>query len=112
MIINTDKINKLKRHKVVRGLNFIDAINHGFDEPLIEKVILFGSSITEDCHEDSDVDICLVSKYDCTHMGFFTIFGKLPIVMDELCDIVVYSNLKGSLKSEIDRKGITVYESR
>ena len=106
-IKNVDKINNIKRRQIIDGLNYIDLNN---DNGIIQKVIVFGSSVTDDCDENSDVDLCLVSDYDTANTTFFTIYGNLPIIMDDLCDILLYSKTKGKLKSEIDDKGVVIYE--
>ena len=38
------------------------------------------------------------------------IYGNMEIVMDDLCDILDYDELKGEVKTEIDKKGVAVYE--
>lgn len=51
----------------------------------ISKVVVFGSSLTENCTDDSDID---------------------------LCDILSYRKLDdhGGLKAEIDKNGVVIYE--
>lgn len=110
MIKNTEKINRNKKEKILNGLLFIDSLNKQNDKPYVEKVILFGSGVTSFCREDSDIDICLVTNFDCSNKSFFEIYGNLPLVMDDLCDIVIYSKLQGKLKEEIDSKGVVIYE--
>ncbi len=109
-ILNTNRINKLKLDKIIKGLSFIE--EESKIEQVIDKVILFGSSITDYCTQGSDIDVCLVTNYDCKNKTFFNIFGRLPLVMDDSCDILIYSKLKGALKDEIDKKGVIVYESQ
>ena len=109
-IMNLDKIHKIKRDKIKNGLLFVDKENA--KDNVIQKIIIFGSSITEDCTNNSDIDICIFTNYDTKNMTFFTIFGKLPLIIDDLCDIVVYSKINGKLKEEIDKKGVIVYESQ
>lgn len=108
MIKNLEKISPVKREKVKRGLEYIEQINDG----IVEKVILFGSSVTGSCTEKSDIDICLVSDGTCKNPVFFQIRGGLESVMDDLCDILVYQRIGGPLKKEIDQKGVVVYEFR
>lgn len=79
-------------------------------------------SITDDCTNDSDIDLCLVTNVNCTNPIYADIYGNMEIIMDDLCDVITqrvatndilsYNKLSdnGSLKAEIDKKGITVYE--
>lgn len=108
-VINANRINKLKLDKIKRAIDFIESESK--KERVIEKVILFGSCITDNCTNRSDIDVCLVSNYDCKNKTFFNIYGRLPLVMDDSCDILIYSKLHGALKDEIDKKGVVVYES-
>lgn len=108
-IINTTRISEIKKDKIMLALNFIEAESRR--EKVIDKVILFGSCITDNCTEASDIDICLVSKYDCKNKNFFNIYGGLPLILDDACDILIYSKLHGALKAEIDKNGVVVYES-
>ena len=107
MIKNLEKINILKRDKVKRGLEFIDEQNK--KEHIIDKVIIFGSSIRDDCTSDSDIDLCLVTDCDCHNAVYFNTRGKLADIMDDLCDIVSYDKLNDEFKKIID-KGVLVYE--
>lgn len=73
-------------------------------------MVIFGSSTTDNCDDDSDIDICLFSNFNSKNPVFFQIYGSLPLIMDDICDILVYRNLKGKIKEEVDKKGVTVYE--
>ena len=108
MIQNLDKINSIKQKKIEQGVLFIEKQNQ--IEMVIDKIIVFGSSVREDCTEDSDIDLCLFSDYDSSNPVFYNIFAKLPIVMDDLCDIFVYQKLGKKMREEILKKGIIVYE--
>lgn len=110
-IKNTNKISIIKRDKIIKGLKFLDSINN--KEHVIDKVIIFGSSVTDDCTEESDIDICLYTngEISCRNRNFFRIFGGLELEMDDLCDILLYHKLSdGKLKKEIEEKGVIVYE--
>lgn len=107
MVVNVERINPVKRSKILKGLTFVENKNK---DGVIQKIILFGSAVSGDCSKESDIDLCLVSDYTAENPVFFSIFGGLPIVMDDSCDIVVYQKLKGNLKEEIDKKGVVIYE--
>jgi hypothetical protein len=38
------------------------------------------------------------------------VYSEFEIASENLCDIFNYSRVKGSLKDEIDKKGVIVYE--
>lgn len=107
MCLNNNLISPIKRDKINKAIDFLNKNNKN---GVIEKVILFGSCITDLCSEDSDIDICFVSSYNSSNPDFFNIYGNFPIIADDLCDIVIYSKLKGKLKEEIDNKGVLIYE--
>ncbi|MGN0340139.1 MAG: nucleotidyltransferase family protein [Lachnospira sp.] len=104
MLCNLNKINKVKLDKIIKGLNYLEEENN--KEHVIDKVIIFGSAVTDDCRGKSDIDICLVTDYDSSNNTFFKIYGGLPLVMDELCDIAIYNRVSGCLKNEIDNNGV------
>lgn len=78
-------------------------------EPVIDRVIIFGSAISEDCTENSDIDICIDTKYDTKNETYFNVSGRLPDVMEDLCDILKYNRLNPRFKEVVD-KGVVVYE--
>ena len=75
----------------------------------ISKVIVFGSSVTQDCAEESDIDLCFITMNPDSDI-YSQIYDNMEIVMDDLCDILDYDELKGEVKTEIDKKGVAVYE--
>lgn len=106
-IKNLEKINLCKRGKVQKGMLFIDEMNK--KEPVIDRVIIFGSAIREDCTEDSDIDVCIDTKYDTHNSTYFNASGRLSDVMDDLCDILKYNRLNQNFKRIVDQ-GVVVYE--
>lgn len=78
----------------------------------ISKVVVFGSSLTENCTDDSDIDLCFFTNATCKNPVYADIYGKMEIVMDDLCDILSYRKLDdhGGLKAEIDKNGVVIYE--
>lgn len=107
MIKNIDYVHSVKRQKIIDGLRFLESKNQN---GIITKVILFGSVITDNCTDNSDIDICFVTEYDSHTPLFFEIFGGFPLAMNDLCDIFIYSNVSGKLKDVIDKTGIVIYE--
>lgn len=107
MIKNLDKINSIKRNKIERGLLFLEKNNK---DKIIEKVIVFGSSVTDYCTEESDIDICLFTDKNTSNKVFFNIYGTLPLIMDDLCDVVIFNKIDKRLQQEILLKGVIVYK--
>lgn len=106
-IKNLKKIHRCKRNKIKAGMEFVERMNKR--EPVINRVIVFGSAIRDDCQETSDIDLCLVSDYDTSNRTYYEIKGDLPEVMDDLCDILKYDRLNMKFKRIVDQ-GVVVYE--
>ena len=107
MVRNLDRINPLKREKVRQGLQFVE--DNNIETPVIDKIVIFGSSISQDCTEDSDIDLCIFSKYECNNAAYFRIRGRLARVINDKCDILKYDRLNDRFKAVVN-KGVTVYE--
>ena len=109
MIKNLDKINILKREKVKKGLEFIEQNNsHG----IINKIVVFGSAVREDCTEDSDIDMCIFSDFTTKNREFFLMMGKMQRAIDDICDIFRYADITEKYQNIINERGIVVYEAR
>lgn len=109
MIENLELLHPVKRSKIKKGVEFIRDENQ--NKNVIQKAIVFGSAATSDCTNNSDIDLCLVSDYTTKNPTFFRIFGGLPLVMDDSCDIVIWNRIPEKLRDEISKKGVVVYES-
>ena len=79
----------------------------------ISKLILFGSSIREDCRPSSDIDLCIIvrGKNSSPLTSMFLI--ECSTVSD--IDIMVYtdkefSENKSCVVSEIKKNGLIIYE--
>lgn len=107
MTYNIDRINKIKRENVIKALEFVEKENVS---GVIDKVILFGSCVTNVCTEESDLDVCLVSKYNAKNDTFFRIFGGFEIASGDVCDVTVYDKIGEKLRKEIDKNGVVIYE--
>lgn len=113
LIKNTDRISWIKRDKVVKGMQYLDYLNKG--KHMIDKVVIYGSAVTDQCDSNCPINICLFIKKDAMEENetFFSIFSGLELVMDDICDIVSYYELRDNkLKNTINRKGVVVYTSR
>ena len=79
-------------------MEYIASLNNG----CISKVIVFGSSVTQDCAEESDIDLCFITMNPDSDI-YSQIYDNMEIVMDDLCDILDYDELKGEVNS-LDRR--------
>ena len=107
-IKNLDRVNPIKRSMVKDIVSQID------NSTRVEKLVVFGSSIRDDCKPDSDLDIAIKWNEDCFDEDMFYKAFTLPIfriimkVTDGNNDIIPIG-YEGSLKSVIEN-GVTVYE--
>lgn len=76
----------------------IDELKHDSN---INKIIIFGSSLSPSCHIDSDIDVYLELKEDKK--------VKFPNI-NKAYDYWNNFTVNDSLMSEINRNGVTVYE--
>lgn len=106
-IQNLEEINIIKRNKIEQGMKFVNEMDVG--QPVIEKIIVFGSAIRGDCTEDSDIDLCIVSQYDDKNENYRNIRCRLMDEIDDVCDILTYKRLNNEFKSIVD-DGVVVYE--
>ena len=107
-ILNLGKVNTIKREQVRSALECIDAVN--LKEPVIDKVIIFGSSVRDDCCEESDVDMCIFTDKDGSNIHYRKAHSRLFDILDYNCDILNYRYLASDLKKEIEDTGVVVYE--
>lgn len=107
MIKNIEKINEIKRVEVEKIAKYIEETD---TKNIIDKVIVFGSSVREDCTTESDIDICIISKYDSKNPLFFEIFGTIPMIIDSECDLLNFKYISAELKNNILTTGVIIYE--
>ena len=88
-------------------MEYLDALNS--KEPVIEKVVAFGSVITDKCTNDSDIDLCFFSDYDTHNLTYREIYAGMESAMDDLCDILSYKRLNDAFVQVVDN-GVIVYE--
>jgi hypothetical protein len=108
-IINLDKINLLKRDLVMDILYSIK------DYSFIDKIIIFGSSIRDDCRKDSDLDIAIKWSEECFDEDYVLKSFTLPVY--EIISMKTKGNndvipigYEGNLKEDIE-KGVIVYNN-
>lgn len=103
---NLSKINIIKRKNVQEAVKIAKATS------IIKRMIIFGSSVTNDCRDESDVDICLDVTCDVTDKRLFRPMYDIDKACDFNCDILLYHDIGTKLKQIIDRKGVEVYAVR
>lgn len=106
MIQNLQYIHPLNRNAVEEISSYLS------ENPNVAKIIIFGSSITSQCHNDSDVDLYveLKDRYIApTHEGR----AKQQLIdrsFDFSFDLWTNYTVDVRLLFEIKEKGIVVYE--
>lgn len=103
-VINTEKIHQFKRDQVLSCIEIVKK------HPAVTKMIIFGSAVTKDCTETSDVDICLDIQGSTRGREFYELARDMSWACDHHCDILTYGKLGNVFKQEIEKKGVVVYE--
>ncbi|MBR1633989.1 MAG: nucleotidyltransferase domain-containing protein [Lachnospiraceae bacterium] len=103
-VMNIDKVNGIKRDQVSSCIEIVKTL------PRIKRMIIFGSSVTDYCRKDSDIDICLDIEGSTKGMDLFEVSSNISKACDYNCDMLTYGKLHGKIKEEIDTKGVVVYE--
>lgn len=96
-------INEIKREQVVSCINVVSKYK------FVKRLIVFGSSVTDYCTEESDIDLCIDMEGSTIGMHTFYLDTDLCKACNYNCDILTYHKLSGRIKEEIDNKGIVVY---
>lgn len=108
-VMNLEKINPIKRNIIA------DILTQITDYKYLDKMIIFGSSIRDDCREDSDIDIALQWTENCyDDDGVLKIF-TLPVyrIISNTTkgnNDVVCIGYEGEVIKDAVRGGVTVYE--
>lgn len=103
----------LKKGAIVQRLvrEALDIIRQDRFFPRIQKIILFGSTVTRERTFRSDVDVAVVfpeiTLKETTEFRI-RILGYLPSTMD----VQVYNHLPEKIKKEIDKEGKVLYERK
>ena len=105
MMRNIAAIDRSKQ-SMVNALCDMDEKN-----PIIKKIIVFGSAATNNCTSESDIDICFDISCTVKDKRARELSVQTSRICDYNCDVVYYELLGSRLKSEIDSSGVVVYES-
>lgn len=82
----------------------------------VKKVIIFGSSIRDDCDVTSDLDICIEWNQECyDENGVLKPFTSnmrrtISMVTKGHADVVNYEYAEGTVVADAVREGVVVYE--
>jgi len=104
MVKNLEKINSIKRDAVRQ------IAERACDYPIVSEVIIFGSSVRDDCTEESDVDICVKLNGSIESLELYEykrVFGK---ILNYNYDFLVYDYVEESFRENQIDIGVTVYE--
>lgn len=75
----------------------------------VNRVIIFGSSVTGLCHVGSDLDICIDADVS-DGMKIYELQRVIGNICDWNCDIIMYSNMGNRLKETVAKEGVVIYE--
>ena len=77
--------------------------------PMIRKIYIFGSSVTNKCHVGSDLDICIdITAKD--GLMEYKLYEEIGNASDWNCDILMYHHIGEKLKRQIEKEGVIIYE--
>ena len=99
-------ISKINRKKVDFVRKMVEVVQN-YD--IVKRLIIFGSAVTENCTDESDIDICADIAYREKGLKVYNLGVDLSRICDGNCDILFYDRLKGQIKDEVDKKGVVVY---
>lgn len=78
---------------------------------IVNRLYIFGSAVTDDCSQESDLDICVDTDLADNDRALFKLYVRMSKICDYNCDILTYSKLGKKIKEEVDNKGVIVYET-
>ena len=104
MIQNLDRINIIKRNMVKQSVEIASKCSD------IERVVVFGSSVREDCHEDSDIDFCFYVSKGHNKRTFNAALREICAACGYLADTLRADLLQGTILDTIQNEGVVVYD--
>jgi predicted nucleotidyltransferase len=108
-IKNLDKINPIKRDLIYTILSKIEG------SKFLKRIVIFGSSIRDDCRQESDIDIAIEWTEDCYDedavLKDFTlpVYETISMETKGNNDVICIGYEGETIKSAI-KEGVTVYE--
>ena len=108
VVVNSDcramsKIYPLKQAEVEKIIEAAGQFS------FVNKIYIFGSSVTGRCHIDSDLDICIDADTR-DGMDIYRLQQVIGEICDWNCDMVMYKNIGNRLKETIAKEGVIIYE--
>lgn len=94
-----------------------DIVEKAKNCPEIKRLIVFGSSITNKCDFQSDLDICIDWNIDCVDSDgvfvpeTFDFMNFVSMITKGHADMVHYQYLEGTLIKDAVEEGVEVYVS-
>ena len=104
---NIERIHPIQLDKIKRIIVELDKSH------IVRRAVVFGSSVTDACTDDSDLDLCLDLNCSSRDMRLYELSNRIQKICEYSCDLLIYGNiLEGSpIKKEIDSKGVDIYVS-
>lgn len=109
-IRNIRYIHPLKQKEVVKIVNMVCQMGG------VESIRVFGSSITDGCYFNSDLDICIDWSFDC-YDSEGVIVPQAAVILNRISsitkgnvDVVHYKYLKGTVVEQAAMNGVVIYE--
>ncbi len=93
--MNCNKIYPIQQKKVASIISSVK------NNPNVKRITIFGSSVTDRCHIDSDVDV-YIELEKLEHLVFY--------VNDFVYDLWTNFTVDERMIQEIKKKGVVVYE--
>ena len=75
-VMPIDRINDIKRNQVSLCIEIVKEL------PRIKRMIIFGSGVTDNCTDESDLDICLDIEGSTRGLDLIEVSGKI----NKACD--------------------------
>lgn len=92
--------------------DYVDKICDAAKESgIVNRLIIFGSAVTDHCDQESDLDICVDTDCEDNNRALFKLYVSMSRICDYNCDILTYSKLGEKIRNEVDQKGVLVYEA-
>lgn len=81
----------------------------------VEKVYVFGSSLTLHCGEESDIDLLVVADkdedlYKAFSMLFKTLDNEIDLIIKTQNEFDENTNIRNSICNVVSREGLLIYE--
>ena len=113
-IVQDDIMNIVYIHPLKQRL-IVEIVRKAQCDPGVKSIRVFGSSITNRCDFQSDLDLCIDWNFDCYDSDGVLVPETVEFLHDISmltkgnCDVVHYQYLKGTLIEQDAKEGVLVY---